>query len=49
MANEEILNEEDFQLEEEISEAVYGNEIVTSKNLCTLLEVNSYCCFIFFN
>lgn len=38
-ANEEILKDADFTIAEEISEGTYGNELIASKNLCSLLEV----------
>lgn len=38
-ANEKLLKEEGFQLEGEVAEIVYGNEVTISRGLCGLLEV----------
>lgn len=38
-ANEKLLNEEEFQLEGQVAEIEYGNEVTVSRGLCGLLEV----------
>ncbi|XP_031634001.1 glutamate receptor ionotropic, kainate 2-like isoform X2 [Contarinia nasturtii] len=37
-ANENLLNTEEFRLEGELAEIVYGNEITISRGVCALLE-----------
>lgn len=38
-ANEQLLSGEEFQLEGQVADIVYGNEISVSRGLCGLLEV----------
>lgn len=42
-ANEKLLKEEEFKLEGEVAEIVYGNEFTISQGLCGLLEVVRFC------
>lgn len=37
--NENLLSGEEFQLEGQVADVVYGNEITVSRGLCSLLEV----------
>lgn len=37
--NENLLSGEEFQLEGQVADIVYGNEITVSRGLCSLLEV----------
>lgn len=37
--NENLLSGEEFQLEGQVADVVYGNEITVSRALCSLLEV----------
>lgn len=40
-ANENLLSGEEFQLEGQVADVVYGNEITVSRGLCSLLEVGN--------